>query len=87
MLKTFKLGGVHPAENKFSANKAIEKLALPKSVFIPVAQHIGAPAQTLVKKGDQVKVGQIIAKAGGFVSANIHSSVSGTVKKVDLATA
>ncbi|PTN06335.1 electron transport complex subunit RsxC [Mangrovibacterium marinum] len=86
MLKTFKLGGVHPAENKFSAHKAIEKLALPKSVFIPVAQHIGAPAQALVKKGDQVKVGQIIAKAGGFVSANIHSSVSGTVKKVDLAT-
>jgi len=86
VLKTFKLGGVHPAENKFSANKAIEKLALPKSVFIPVAQHIGAPAQALVKKGDQVKVGQIIAKAGGFVSANIHSSVSGTVKKVDLAT-
>ncbi|WP_163712070.1 electron transport complex subunit RsxC [Mangrovibacterium lignilyticum] len=86
MLKTFKIGGVHPAENKFSADKAIEKLALPKSVFIPVAQHIGAPAQALVKKGDQVKVGQIIAQAGGFVSANIHSSVSGTVKKVDLAT-
>ena len=85
MLKTFKLGGVHPAENKLSANKAIEKLALPKSVFIPVAQHIGAPAQALVKKGDQVKVGQLVAKSGGFVSANIHSSVSGTVKKVDLA--
>ncbi|WP_423127395.1 electron transport complex subunit RsxC [Gaoshiqia sp. Z1-71] len=86
MLKTFKLGGVHPAENKLSANKAIEKLALPKSVFIPIAQHIGAPAQAIVKKGDQVKVGQIIAQAGGFVSANIHSSVSGTVKKVDLGT-
>ncbi len=85
MLKTFKLGGVHPAENKLSANKAIEKLPLPKSVFIPIAQHIGAPAQVLVKKGDQVKAGQIIAQAGGFVSANIHSSVSGTVKKVDLA--
>lgn len=84
MLKTFKLGGVHPAENKLSANKAIKKLALPTSVFIPVAQHIGAPAQALVKKGDQVKVGQLIAKSGGFVSANIHSSVSGTVKKVDL---
>jgi electron transport complex protein RnfC len=84
VLKTFKLGGVHPAENKLSANKAIEKLALPKSVFIPVAQHIGAPAQALVKKGDPVKVGQLIAKAGGFVSANIHSSVSGTVSKVDL---
>ncbi|HKJ42933.1 MAG TPA: electron transport complex subunit RsxC [Sunxiuqinia sp.] len=85
MLKTFKLGGVHPAENKLSADKAIEKLPLPKSVFIPIAQHIGAPAQALVKKGDSVKVGQLIAKSGGFVSANIHSSVSGTVKKVDLA--
>ncbi|MGQ8335165.1 electron transport complex subunit RsxC [Sunxiuqinia sp. A32] len=85
MLKTFKLGGVHPAENKLSANKAIDVLDLPKSVFIPVAQHIGAPAQALVKKGDQVKVGQLIAKSGGFVSANIHSSVSGTVSKVDLA--
>ncbi|WP_299578108.1 electron transport complex subunit RsxC [uncultured Sunxiuqinia sp.] len=84
MLKTFKLGGVHPAENKLSADKAIEKLALPKSVFIPVAQHIGAPAQALVKKGDQVKAGQLIAQSGGFVSANIHSSVSGTVKKIDL---
>ena len=85
MLKTFKLGGVHPADNKLSANKAIEKMALPKSVFIPIAQHIGAPAQALVKKGDKVKVGQVIAKAGGFVSANIHSSVSGTVKKIDIA--
>lgn len=85
MLKTFKLGGVHPAENKLSATRAIEKLALPKSVFIPIAQHIGAPAQVLVKRGDQVKVGQVIAKAGGFVSANIHSSVSGTVAKIDMA--
>ena len=85
MLKTFKLGGVHPAENKFSADKAIETLGLPENVFIPVAQHIGAPAQALVKKGDQVKAGQLIAKSGGFVSANIHSSVSGKVIKVDLA--
>ncbi len=85
MLKTFKLGGVHPAENKFSADKAIKTLGLPENVFIPVAQHIGAPAQALVKKGDQVKAGQLIAKSGGFVSANIHSSVSGKVTKVDLA--
>ncbi len=84
MLKTFKLGGVHPAENKLSAGKAIESLPLPKTVFIPVSQHIGAPAQALVKKGDAVKVGQLIAQASGFVSANIHSSVSGTVKKIDL---
>lgn len=84
MLKTFKIGGVHPAENKLSATKAIETLALPKSVFIPVGQHIGAPADVVVKKGDKLKVGQLIAKSSGFVSANIHSSVSGTVKKVDL---
>lgn len=84
MLKTFKLGGIHPAENKFSAGKAIQILALPKSVFIPLTQHLGVPAQVLVKKGDQVKAGQQIARAGGFVSAHIHSSVSGTIKKIDL---
>lgn len=83
MLKTFKIGGVHPAENKLSAQKAIEQLTLPKSVFIPAGQHIGAPAEVIVKKGDLVKVGQLIAKSSGFVSANIHSSVSGTIKKVD----
>ncbi len=83
MLKTFKLGGVHPAENKLSANQPITQLGLPKTVSIPLAQHIGAPAVALVKRGDVVKVGQLIAKSGGFVSANIHSSVSGKVKKVD----
>ncbi|MDP2339166.1 MAG: electron transport complex subunit RsxC [Bacteroidota bacterium] len=84
MIKTFKIGGVHPAENKLSAEKAIEVLALPKSVFIPVGQHIGAPAEAVVQKGDQVKAGQLIARSSGFVSANIHSSVSGTVKKIDI---
>lgn len=84
MLKSFQIGGVHPAENKLSAQKAIEVLALPKTVFIPLGQHIGAPAEAVVQKGDQVKVGQLVAKSAGFVSANIHSSVSGTVKKVDL---
>ncbi len=83
MLKTFKIGGVHPAENKLSAQKAIENLALPKTVFIPVGQHIGSPAEPVVQKGDKVKVGQLIAKSSGFVSANIHSSVSGTVKKIE----
>lgn len=83
MLKTFTIGGVHPAGNKLSAEKAIEVLDLPKSVFIPVGQHIGAPAEVVVQKGDKVKVGQLIAKSSGFVSANIHSSVSGTVKKVE----
>jgi len=83
VLKTFKIGGVHPAENKLSAGKAIEVLALPKSVFIPLGQHIGAPAEAVVQKGDKVKVGQLIGKSSGFVSTNIHSSVSGTVKKIE----
>ena len=84
MLKTFKLGGIHPPENKFSAGQAIQIAELPKVVSIPVAQHIGTPSVPVVAKGDKVKVGQLIAKSGGFVSANIHSSVSGTVAKLDL---
>lgn len=83
MLKTFKKGGVHPPENKFSAGKAIQEMELPKVAYIPVAQHIGAPSTPLVKKGDKVKTGQLISKSSGFVSANIHSPVSGTVTKVD----
>lgn len=83
MLKTFPKGGVHPPENKFSAGKKIENLPLPKQVVIPISQHIGAPAKATVAKGDQVKVGQIIAESGGFVSTNIHSSVSGKVSKID----
>ncbi len=83
MLKTFKLGGVHPAENKLSAAQAITELALPKTVSIPLAQHIGAPATVTVAKGDKVKAGQVIARSSGFVSTNIHSSVSGTVAKID----
>ena len=83
MLKTFKIGGVHPPENKLSKDRKIEVLSIPSAVFIPVAQHIGAPSTPVVKKGDKVKVGQIIAQSSSFVSTNIHSSVSGTVKKVD----
>ena len=77
------MGGVHPAENKLSANKAIETLPLPKQAVFPLSQHIGAPATAIVKKGDLVKVGTKIAEAGGFVSASIFSSVSGKVNKVD----
>ena len=82
-MKTFRIGGVHPAENKLSAGKAIETLALPKQAVFPLSQHIGAPATAIVKKGDVVKVGTKIAEAGGFVSAPIFSSVSGKVNKVD----
>lgn len=83
MLRTFRIGGIHPPENKLSAGKTIIPLAIPRQVIIPLSQHIGAPAQPVVKKGDPVKVGTLIAKAGGFVSANIHSSVSGKVSKID----
>ncbi len=82
MLKTFKKGGVHPPENKISAAKPIEKLSVPKTVYVPLSQHIGAPAKVLVKKRDQVKAGQIIAETAGFISANIHSPVSGVVKRI-----
>lgn len=83
MLRTFRIGGIHPPENKLSAGKPIEVLPIPSQVVIPLGQHIGAPATATVKKGDEVKVGTIIAQAGGFVSANIHSSVSGKVLKLD----
>ena len=81
-LKTFKIGGVHPADKKITAAKPITPLPVPQTVTIPCAQHIGAPAEIVVQKGDKVKVGTLIAKATGFVSANIHSSVSGTVKNI-----
>ena len=83
MLKTFKRGGVHPAENKLSAHAPIVTAELPKIAQIPLGQHIGAPAIPIVKTGDKVKVGQLIAQSGGFISANIHASVSGTVIKID----
>jgi len=82
-LKTFPVGGVHPPENKLTAAIAIQHLPLPASVAIPVSQHIGEPAAVIVNKGDRVKTGQMIAQSKGFVSSNIHSSVSGTVNKID----
>lgn len=85
MLKTFHIGGIHPKENKYSAGRTIQSIVIPDQVIIPLSQHIGAPCQPVVKKGDQVKVGTLIGKAVGFVSANIHSSVSGTVLKIDKA--
>ncbi|MDR1671348.1 MAG: electron transport complex subunit RsxC [Alistipes sp.] len=83
MLKRFKKGGIHPSENKLSARAAIEVLPPPETVVVPLSQHIGAPAVAEVAVGDKVVVGQLIAKAGGFVSANVHSPVSGTVAAID----
>ena len=82
-MRTFKIGGVHPHDNKqFSAHQPITECPLPKQAIIPLVQHIGAPAQAVVEVGAKVKVGELLAKAGGFVSANICSPVSGTVTKI-----
>jgi len=86
MLKTFSKGGVHPSENKLSKEEKIKEVPLPSVGQVLVSQHIGAPATVIVKKNDEVKVGQLIAKSGGFVSANIHSPFSGTVDKIDTIT-
>lgn len=84
-MKTFKIGGVHPEENKLSAGQPIREAQLPKQAVFSMFQHIGAPANAVVKKGDVVKVGTLLGEAGGFVSAPIYSSVSGKVSKVDVA--
>ena len=84
-LKTFRIGGVHPEENKLTSNCPTQVAPLPKQAIFPLSQHIGAPAKPVVSKGDKVRVGTLLAEAGGFVSAPIHSSVSGTVLKIDSA--
>ncbi|MDE6861799.1 MAG: electron transporter RnfC, partial [Alistipes sp.] len=85
-MKTFPIGGIHPSDNKqWSRDKAIEVLDLPDLVTIPLAQHIGAPAAAKVAKGDKVLTGQLIGESSGFMSANIHSPISGTVTAVDMA--
>lgn len=83
-MKTFSIGGVHPEENKLSAGSPIREAQLPKQAVFSMFQHIGAPANPVVKKGDVVKVGTLLGEAGGFVSAPIYSSVSGKVNKVDV---
>ena len=84
-IKTFSIGGIHPEENKLTHDAVTQVAALPKQAIFPLSQHIGAPAKPVVQKGDRVKVGTMIAEAGGFVSAPIFSSVSGTVAKIDTA--
>ncbi len=84
-IRTFRIGGIHPEENKLTHEVATQVAPLPKQAIFPLSQHIGAPARPIVQKGDKVKVGTLIAEAGGFVSAPIFSSVSGTVAKIDTA--
>ena len=83
--RTFRIGGIHPEEHKLTHEVETQVAPLPKQAVFPLSQHIGAPAKPVVQKGDKVKVGTLIAEAGGFVSAPIYSSVSGTVLKIDTA--
>ena len=83
MLRTFPKGGVHPPENKLTASKPIRRMPVPKVVYVPIAQHIGIPAEIAVAQKDKVQAGQVIARSGGFVSSNIHAPVAGTVTKLD----
>ncbi len=82
MMKTFSIGGIHPGDSKISKDCRIEVLPLPSKVYISMSQHLGAPATPVVKAGDRVKAGQVIGEPAGFISAYVHSSVSGTVKSV-----
>lgn len=79
---TFRIGGVHPDDAKLSRDCKIETLPLPSTVYVSVAQHLGAPAVPVVKVGDMVKTGQVIAEPGGFISAFVHSPASGVVKSI-----
>ncbi len=84
MSKTF-IGGVHPPESKeYSEERAIQRLDAPEIAYIPLSQHIGAPAKPVVEKGVRVLLGQTIGEAGGFVSVPVHASVAGKVAKIDL---
>ena len=79
---TFSIGGIHPQDAKFSRGCATEVLPLPPVVYVSMAQHLGAPAVPCVAPGDKVKVGTVIGEPAGFISAYVHSPVSGTVKTV-----
>lgn len=78
-----KLHGIKVPHKKNTANCVPVRLSVPETVRIPMSMHIGKPAKVAVKRGDTVKVGQLIGEADGFISAPVHSSVSGTVAKIE----
>ena len=80
--QSFAIGGVHPHDNKLARDCQTQVLPPAPTMYVSVAQHLGAPALPVVAVGDKVKVGQVLAGPGGFVSAYVHSPVSGTVPAV-----
>lgn len=81
--KTFRIGGIHPPESKLTADVPITPVSLPTQLTLLTSQSIGAPSVPLVAKGDRVKAGQMIARAGGFVSAPVHTPADGTVRGIE----
>lgn len=86
-LGRFRFGGVHPHDSKDTADISSSALSNPpKTVLISMSQHIGAPAKMLKNKGDKIERGELIGEAGGYVSGNVHSSVTGTAASVEIAS-
>ena len=86
-LGRFRFGGVHPHDSKDTADIASSALSTPpKTVLISMSQHIGAPAKMLKNKGDKIERGELIGEAGGYVSGNVHSSVTGTAASIEIAS-
>ncbi len=82
VLKTFPSGGIHPEENKITAGKPVQVLPVPDKIILPLLQHIGAPSKAKVNRGVKVRTGQQVAEANGFVSAAVHASATGKVKRI-----
>ncbi len=84
-MKTFRIGGIHPVDNKLGAELHSEVLPVPKQVCVMVSQHLGAPSKPIVQKGDRVKVGQLLTENTSYIGSNVHAPVSGVVSKIDMA--
>ncbi len=82
-LKTFSIGGIELEEKKYTADKPIKTASIPERVILPLSQSFGTPSVPIVKRGDHVKTGQLIAKGEDFISSNLHASVTGVVEKMD----
>lgn len=83
IMKTFRRGGIHPPEDKLTAGSPVADIPVPAELRVMLSQCIGAPSRAMVKPGDHVEAGMMIAEAGGFVGAPVHSPVNGTVKKLE----
>ncbi len=82
MLNTFRMGGIHPPQEKHSAQIPLSYAKVPEKLLIPINQHIGQPCEILVNKRDEVSRGMLLAKSTGFISSNVHAPLDGVVEKI-----